>query len=68
MSNNPDNNKLGLQGKCLKCFYLGWNTDKTEFECMKYRIVIDGIVESCPSFMPIGEGLEPLIADMNFIL
>ncbi len=64
-NNNNQNNKFVLEGLCLKCFYLNYESNRESFSCAKYEIKLDGIVESCPAFMAISEGLGQLIAKMK---
>ena len=64
MENGQELNNLVLEGLCLSCFYLNFGDKGGFFICAKYKISLDGIVESCPGFRPISEGLDELIAKM----
>lgn len=66
MSNNKDQIKeLVLKGLCIKCFYLTFSEDRERLYCDKYKITLEGIVESCGGFMSISEGLDELITRMK---
>jgi len=65
MTNKTDLNRIVLEGLCIQCFYLIWMEDINSFECDKFRMKLDGKVESCPGFMPIAEGLDQLITKMK---
>ncbi|MGB7292427.1 MAG: hypothetical protein WBD99_09665 [Thermodesulfobacteriota bacterium] len=66
MNNNSDQIKeLVLQGLCIKCFYLTFSEDRERLNCDKYKITLEGIVESCGGYISISEGLEELIIRMK---
>lgn len=65
MNNKIDLNRIVLEELCIRCFYLIYSLEQDTFECDKYRIKLDGKVESCPGFMPIAEGLDQLITKMK---
>jgi len=58
-------NRTILEDICLKCFYLNYEEDEDTFVCDKYRIGLDGILENCPGFTSISEGLNELIMKMK---
>jgi hypothetical protein len=66
MSNNKDQIKeVVLNGLCIKCFYLTFSEDREGVDCDKYKITLEGIVESCGGFMSTSEGLDELITRMK---
>jgi len=65
MMNRTQLDRIILSGLCLKCFYLDYEQMDNSFICAKYNAKLDGMVESCPGFMPISEGLDKLIAKMK---
>ena len=46
-------------------FYLNYENNGESFACAKYNFTLNGVVEDCPEFMPISEGLGQLIAKMK---
>ena len=65
MSDSSQSKRLVVKGLCLKCFYLMLTEDRENFYCDKFKIKIEGLVKSCPGFMPISEGFDQLIAQMK---
>jgi len=50
---------------CLKCFYIYLDEKADTFACAKYRTPIDGCVDRCPGYLPIGEGISELVDKMR---
>jgi len=65
MRNKTDLNRIVLEGLCLKCFYLNFEENGEKFVCANYKIELDGLVDSCPGFMVISEGLSEMIRKMK---
>ena len=66
MKNKLDSKGFVLEGLCLQCFYLIYSIEQDTFECDKFRMKLDGKVESCPGFMPIAEGLSSPTSGWNY--
>ena len=50
---------------CLKCFYIYLDEKADTFACAKYWTPIDGCVDRCPGYLPVGEGVSELVEKMR---
>ncbi len=65
MSNNNQDKTRVVKGKCLMCFYITIDNNGDSLVCARYGFEPKCLVESCPGFKPVSEGLHEVIVKMK---
>ena len=54
-----------VSGICVGCFHLHLDEKADTFACAEYGELITGRVDSCPRYLPVGEGISELVDKMR---
>ena len=62
-----DHKRQVVSGMCVGCFHLHLDEKADTFACAEYGELITGRVDSCPRYLPVGEGISELVDKMRVI-